>query len=79
MSLAVNLFRVEKLFAQFGQGAVFVELAEDAAGMAGVTGGAADLFNLENHSIFIAVNENLVDDLHVAGAFALVPQFLAGT
>ena len=79
VTFSVDLFGVEELFAKLGERAVSVELAEEAAGMAGVAGGAADLLDLEDHSIFIAVNEDLVDDLDVAGAFALVPQLLAGT
>ena len=78
MTFAVDLFGVEELFAKLGKRAVGVELAEEAAGVTGVAGGSADLLDLEDHSIFIAVNEDLVDDLDVAGAFALVPQLLAG-
>ena len=79
MTLAVNLFRVKKLFAEFGQRTVGIEFAEETAGVTGVAGGSADLFHLEDHSIFVAIDQYLMDDLNIAGAFALVPEFLAGT
>ena len=79
VSFAVNLLGIKELFAEFGQRTVLIQLAEKAAGVAGMAGSAADLFHLKDHSIFVTVNKDLVNDLHVTGAFALVPHFLTGT
>ena len=50
VALAVDLFGVEELFAEFGHGAVGVETAEKAARVARVTGGAADLLDLDRRA-----------------------------
>ena len=42
-----------------------------------MAGGAADLIDLEHNRIFIAVDQDLFDDLTVAGFFALLPEFAA--
>ena len=44
-----------------------------------VAGGAADLFDLEDHGIGIAIHKDLLHDLHIARLFALVPELGTGT
>src|SRR5260221_13823001 len=51
-----------------------VELAEEAALVALVTGGAADLVHLEQDCVGVAIDADLLDFLHVAGLFALAPE-----
>ena len=41
--------------------------------------GRASLFNSDQERILIAVVENIFHSLHVAGGFALLPEFLTGT
>lgn len=44
---------------------------------ASVAGSAAELFDAENEGILVAIGEDLVDDLVLAGGCAFVPEFLA--
>ena len=44
-----------------------------------MTGGAADLVNFENHSVQVAVHQNFLDQLGIAGFFAFFPEFVSGT
>ena len=79
MTLAVNLFRIKDRFRDFScTFAGGVKAAEEAAFVAGVAGGFADLLNLEDDGIVIAIDQDLFDDLDIAGAFTFVPELLAG-
>jgi hypothetical protein len=44
-----------------------------------MTGDAADLFNLHQEHVLVAIQSHLQHFLGMAGFLALVPQFLAGT
>ena len=54
-----------------------VELGIKAAGIAGVAG-AADLLDLEEQGVAVAVDEPAEDPLGVAAGLTLLPELLAG-
>src|SRR5690606_21167800 len=56
-----------------------LEAAKETIGTSGVAGNAANLFNLEQYDVAIAIKTNLADDLVVARFLALAPQFAART
>ena len=56
-----------------------LEHAIEAAVTAGVAGDVADLLDLEDHHVGVAVDPHLVQGLHVPGLFTLAPQFATRT
>ena len=44
-----------------------------------MTCGAADLVNLEDHRVLIAIDKDFFDDLCIAGLLAFFPEFVSGT
>ena len=74
---AVDLLRIEDLLAFDLQFAI-PDTAEETGFMAGMTGSATELFNLKDHRIGIAVNQDLPDTLHMSRRFPLEPQGVAG-
>ena len=76
-SLFVNLRRIEDALADHNEFAVLI-FAEEAGVIAFVAGGSADLFDLENDRIEVAVDINFLDFLDISGFLAFSPEFLTG-
>ena len=57
----------------------FLQFLKETARASGMTGDAAQLFNLQQDHVVVAIQADFFDLLHMAGLFALVPQFLART
>src|SRR5581483_5653563 len=72
----VHMFRIEHALADHGYVAL-VQPAEEAAFVAFMAGGAADLVDLEQDGVGVAVDVDLLDDLHIAALFTLAPELAA--
>src|SRR5205807_8440385 len=76
--LAVNVFGgVELRFSDFETGAAVLHGAEKA-GLVTFVARRADLLDLNQESIAVAVEGNVLDRLSVAAGFAFHPELLAG-
>src|SRR5437879_1948164 len=71
----VHGFRI-KHSVPYNNDRVLVEPSKEAAQVAFMAGGAADLMYLEQHRVGVAVEEDLPDFLDVARFLALAPQAL---
>jgi hypothetical protein len=74
--LFVNFFRVENAFAD-DDVIVALELTEEAARVTFVASGTADLVDLQEKRVAVAVDVNPVNLLDVAAFFAFAPQFVS--
>src|SRR4051812_12383736 len=74
--LLVHGLRVEDALRDHLQFVAF-ELTEEAALVALVARGAADLLHLEQHGVGVAVDEDALHLLEVAALLALAPQLVA--
>src|SRR5438552_55960 len=63
-SFLINLFRVENPLAHHGN-RILIQPPEKAAFIAFVASGAADLVDLEQEGVGVAIEENLFDFLHM--------------
>jgi DNA polymerase III subunit delta' len=82
---SINGFRIESavgaIEGQF-RAAVVAEandIAVKTRAAAGVTSSCADLFDVNNQGVLIAIRANFDDFLDMAGGFSFVPKFLTGT
>ncbi len=74
--LFVDLLGIEHAL-NFDRVAVAIPPAEKAGGISLVAGGPADLFDLQQDCIRVAVDVNRLHPLHMAAFFSLFPELLA--
>src|SRR5688500_5948056 len=55
------------------------DIAVKAGSAGGVAGSGTDLFDIDDERVLITIGADFDDFLDVAGSFALVPEFFAGT
>ena len=76
--LSINLLWIKYRLSAYSDGAS-LHAPEETAFMAGMAGGAADLFHFQQHRIVITVDADFLYDLTVAGCFAFDPEFFSGS
>jgi hypothetical protein len=78
-SLFVYLLGIEKWFADFADALVLVHQFVETASMTGMTGSAANLLNLQQDGVIVAIHPNLFYFLDIAGSQPLGPEGVPGT
>lgn len=77
--LFIDPWQDKNALAGYGKLAVLFQSAEETGAVSFMTCGAADLINLEDHRVLIAIDKDFFDDLCIAGLLAFFPEFVSGT